>query len=120
MASKDAILLLDDIIKEMELIAGSLQRRSIDDLYEDRIFAHGLKYSLLVIGEATKRIPMTVRAAHPDVPWDDMIRTRDFIAHGYDRIMLSELWHTLTIDVPAALPAVQNAFDAERRRRKAT
>ncbi len=43
-------------------------------------------YRLLVIGEATKALPAQAHQAQPDVPWRDIGRMRDRLAHQYHRV----------------------------------
>src|ERR1035437_777475 len=37
-----------------------------------------------ILGEAVKRLPDDLRQRHPQLPWDKIAGTRDYIAHGYD------------------------------------
>ena len=37
-----------------------------------------------IIGEASKNIPKSVIEKYHDVPWKEIIRTRDLISHHYD------------------------------------
>jgi len=39
-----------------------------------------------VLGEAVKRLPADLRQRHPQLPWDKIAGTRDYIAHGYDSV----------------------------------
>ena len=53
-----------------------------------------------IIGEATKRLPMAFREAHPVLPWAEMAGFRDVLIHEYDRIDLDEVWLTVERDLP--------------------
>lgn len=39
--------------------------------------------NLELIGEAATRIPTAVRDSHPDIPWRQVIATRNRLIHGY-------------------------------------
>ena len=41
-----------------------------------------------IIGEAAKRIPSEFRAAHPELPWDEMTGFRDVLIHDNDEVSL--------------------------------
>ena len=45
-----------------------------------------LLYRLLVIGEAVKSLPADVLEQEPKVPWREVARLRDLLAHHYYRI----------------------------------
>lgn len=56
--------------------------------------------SLEVIGEATKRLPPSFRAAHPEVDWRGMAGMRDRLIHGYFGVDLELVWDVVTVRVP--------------------
>lgn len=62
---------------------------------------------LLVIGEATKRLPEDFRDAHPELPWRQMAGMRDFLVHSYDQVNLTVIWETATQDVPTLVPLLE-------------
>lgn len=43
---------------------------------------------LMIIGEAASTIPQDFRNSHPDIPWRDMISTRNRLIHHYDGVNL--------------------------------
>lgn len=59
--------------------------------------------NLELIGEAATRVPQEVRAAHPDVPWRQLIATRNRVIHGYLGIDNDTRWSIVTSDVPTLL-----------------
>ena len=52
-----------------------------------------------VLGEAVKRLPDDLRQRHPQVPWDKIAGTRDYIAHGYDSVDYDVIWGVLDVEV---------------------
>ncbi len=45
--------------------------------------------ALEIIGEATRKIPNSVRARYPSVPWREMAGLRDKLIHDYFLVSLS-------------------------------
>lgn len=43
-------------------------------------------------------------AAHPEVPWSDMIGQRNVLAHDYGVIDPEELWTSVSEDLPELIP----------------
>ena len=51
-----------------------------------------------VLGEAVKRLPDDLRQRHPQLPWDKIAGTRDYIAHGYDSVDYDVIWGVLDVE----------------------
>jgi uncharacterized protein with HEPN domain len=66
----------------------------------DRILRLAAEAIINRIGDAAGKLPDEVRAAMPDVPWDDIRANRILVAHIYHRIDPQILWATLSQDVP--------------------
>jgi uncharacterized protein with HEPN domain len=64
-------------------------------------------YWIVIIGEATKRISMSFRDQHPDVPWREMAGMRDRVAHAYDRVDLDLVWDTVQVKIPQLIAQLQ-------------
>ncbi|MBI2515810.1 MAG: DUF86 domain-containing protein [Opitutae bacterium] len=60
-----------------------------------------------VTGEAVKRVPIELRARHPNVPWKNIAGTRDHLSHGYDNMDHRILWNAVQYDVPVLLATVE-------------
>ena len=42
-----------------------------------------LERAIEILGEAAARVPKDLRDRHPDLPWREMIGTRNRLAHAY-------------------------------------
>jgi uncharacterized protein with HEPN domain len=51
-----------------------------------------------VLGEAVKRLPKDLRLRHPQLPWEKIAGTRDYIAHGYDSVDYDVIWGVLDVE----------------------
>jgi uncharacterized protein with HEPN domain len=52
-----------------------------------------------VIGEAARSIPEEVKALAPDVPWQQIIVTRNKIVHHYFGVKLHVVWRVIDADL---------------------
>jgi uncharacterized protein with HEPN domain len=59
--------------------------------------------NLELIGEAATRIPQAVRDAAAQIPWRQIIATRNRLIHAYLGIDNDTLWSIIQDDVPALL-----------------
>lgn len=62
--------------------------------------------SLEIIGEAVKKIPVTLKKKHPDIPWRKVAGMRDKLVHEYYGINIKVVWRTITEDIPPLKPAI--------------
>ena len=59
-----------------------------------------LVHLIQVIGEAAAGLSDGFIAQHPEVPWRQIIATRNRVVHGYFEVDLDILWDVAVIDVP--------------------
>ena len=64
--------------------------------------------NLELIGEAASRIPETVRADHVEIPWRQIIATRNRLIHGYLGIDDDTIWSVIQDDIPVLLAALES------------
>ena len=57
-------------------------------------------HSLMIIGEAVKRVSHEYREAHPEIPWRDIAGMRDNLIHAYDDVELAIVWDTVRENLP--------------------
>ena len=67
--------------------------------------------NLELIGEAATHVPETVRDAHPEIPWREIVGTRNRLIHAYPGIDNDIVWDIVCNDVPALLPALRTLLD---------
>lgn len=53
-----------------------------------------------VIGEAAAGLSDELISDHPEVPWRQIVATRNRVVHGYFEVDLDILWDVAVIDVP--------------------
>jgi uncharacterized protein with HEPN domain len=90
---------LADIIEAADKIAvRAAKGRAAFDGDEDTQIV--LVHLIQVIGEAAAGLSDGFIAQHPEVPWRQIIATRNRVVHGYFEVDLDILWDVAMIDVP--------------------
>lgn len=94
---------LDDMISFAEAVLAYT-----DGLDQQAFVASRLNYdatlrNLELIGEAATHLPEEARRMAPDVPWRQVVATRNRLIHGYLGIDNDTLWSIIRDDIPALL-----------------
>ncbi|WP_243338352.1 HepT-like ribonuclease domain-containing protein [Anaeromyxobacter soli] len=88
--------MLDAAREAMSFAAG----RSRGDLERDRMLVLAIVKDVEIIGEAAARVSPAMQASHPEIPWAQIIATRNRLIHAYFDVDLQVVWDTVTDDVP--------------------
>src|SRR5215831_18469283 len=94
---------LADIRAALDAIRSHLQR---GDLSDGLVF-DAVRIGLLEIGEAVKALPAEMLGSQPDIPWTQIARMRDHLAHRYFDTDHAVLQATVDDDLPELERAVQ-------------
>lgn len=79
---------------------------------------HAAKSLLIDLNSAADAIALadpTFQAGHPEVPWSDLHQTRSKLSHHYEGIYRARLWGTLTVDLAAIRPILEELAGDEGR-----
>ena len=93
---------LADIRAAIDAIRAHLQR---GDLTDGLVF-DAVRIRLLEIGEAVKALPEDLLATQPAIPWQQIARMRDHLAHRYFDTAHAILQATVDDDLPELERAV--------------
>ena len=99
---------LDDITAAIEAIRSHVERGPLSD----SLVSDAVRIRLLEIGEAVKSLPENLTSTEPDIPWRQIARMRDHLAHRYFMTELEIIQSTIEED----LGPLQDAVDRMRAR----
>ena len=57
-------------------------------------------HQIMILGEASTRLPKTLKDRYPSVPWRDISDMRNILIHQYEDADLVTVWDTVTEDLP--------------------
>ena len=97
----------EGVRKEDEFVAET----DYEGLLQEEKTAYDVVRGLEIVGEAAKGIPSEIRDRFPAVPWRSMAGIRDKLIHDYVSVNLEVVWKTVTEDLPALLPQIQEVLD---------
>ncbi len=95
---------LSDIQAAIDAIRSHLHRGTLSD----GLVFDAVRIRLLEIGEAVRVLPEDLLATQPNIPWRQITRMRDHLAHRYFDTAHAILQATVDEDLPALEQAVEN------------
>jgi len=111
-AGRDPIDAVEDIIRNLRLAREFVgDALTVDELERDTKTLYSLVRALEVVGEATKRVPASVRALDATIPWKEMAGMRDRLIHDYENVDVELLLITVRRRIPEVEPRVRALLD---------
>lgn len=98
---------VEDILEAMDKAEILVEDVTYEQFQEDFRINFAVVRALEIVGEATKRLPLSLRDQYPDIPWKRMAGMRDRIIHGYDTVDLEVVWDAVKLEIPQVKPLLQ-------------
>jgi uncharacterized protein with HEPN domain len=106
------ILLLTEMIDAAEQAQQLAAGVTVSQLETDRQRRDALLWNFTVLGEAAGQLSDEVKGRFPDVAWQQPMRLRNRIVHGYWSIDLEVLHTTATEQLPAFAAGLRTVLSA--------
>lgn len=116
--SRDWRLYPDDIEEAARWVLEYTRGMTFHDFLRDTRTYDAVVRNFEVMGEASKKVPLEVRLRSAQVPWSEIARFRDRLAHGYRDLDDAIIWRTIEQDVAPLLAEVQHILADEDERRR--
>jgi uncharacterized protein with HEPN domain len=92
----------------------AMERAEASDAQDEAQLAFDALLGLLVIGEAVKALPDEMLALQPDVPWREIARLRDLLAHHYYRVDAQVIRRTVEAPLDQLTAAVAELLTVDQ------
>ena len=69
----------------------------------DRLVSYAVVRAIQLIGQAVRGVSGELQAAHPEIPWREMIGMRNVVVHDYADVDLALVWKTVRQDLPGLI-----------------
>lgn len=91
---------IKDILDSIQDIKFFTKDMSFEEFAKDKKTINAVIRSIEVIGEASKKIPKSIRERYPAIPWRKVSGMRDKMIHEYFGVDVEILWKTIKEDIP--------------------
>ena len=103
---RDYVDYVDDIITECEYLLNRKNNISYEEFIKNEDLRRAFIRSLEIIGEASKKIPIEIKAKI-DLPWKEIAGMKDKLIHDYFGVDYSIIWKTIEDDIPVLLNQIK-------------
>ncbi len=76
----------------------------------DKMRLYAVIRALELVGEAASKVDASVRQAHPQIPWRQVIDMRNLLIHGYGRVRSSIVATTVHTHLPPLVAALKSVL----------
>ena len=106
MQPDDQSLLLDMLIAARQA-SKYVRHVTLTDFQASEVLQDAVIRQVQIIGEAASQLSLALRAAHREIPWDDIIGMRHRLVHDYRRINRDIVWATVHEALPGLIAALE-------------
>lgn len=107
-AERDPLDAIEDILRNLALAREFVgEAVTVEELEGDPKTVYSVVRALEVVGEATKRVPASVRDLDAAIPWREMAGMRDRLIHGYENVDVELVLKTVRERIPEVEPRVR-------------
>lgn len=112
MSDRDPRLYVEDMLEFCDLALAYSDGVSRPALDADRMRYDAILRNLELIGEAATHVTAEQRGLAPQVPWREIVATRNRVAHAYLGIAADTVWSILRDDLPTLRRSLLALLDA--------
>ncbi len=114
MSDREWHFYIDDMIDFAQQVSNYTAGLNQEAFFANRLVHDATLRNMELIGEAATHVPAEVRQTFTDIPWRQIIATRNRLIHGYLGIDADTVWSIVQSDIPALLPALRNLRDTHK------
>ena len=111
--SKSHLEFLRHILEEIDYLLQACEGLEKDTFLNNGTLNRAFVRSLEIIGEATKKIPASVRSKYPEIEWRLMAGMRDRLIHDYMGVDYDIVWNVVVQKIPALRSQVEMILEEE-------
>lgn len=108
---KDDRLYFEHMLEAIQLVEQYSANLTWEQFVKDTKAQDAIIRRLEIIGEASNRVPQTIKDKLPNAPWKKMLGMRNIIVHDYMYVDLQEVWDVVQNDLSSLKKMLQDALN---------
>ena len=90
---------LEHIVEQLNNIEEFVANKTLKDLENDKVLQYAVIKCIEIIGEASYMLTNEFKNTHKEVEWEEIIRMRHVLVHGYYHISVMMVWEIIQSDL---------------------
>ena len=107
MKDRDIRDYLKDILDAITDIENFVGNMTYEEFIKDRKTLNAVVRSIEIIGEASKKLPDSLKAKYAELPWKEITGMRDKLIHAYFSMDTKTIWQTVKHNIPGLKQTIQ-------------
>ena len=103
-------LYIEDILESISRIQRYTGGMVFNDFRVSDITVDAVVRNFIIIGEASRQVPVELEKRYPEIPWERMRGLRNVVVHQYFGMDLGIIWETALQDLPLLVPLLQKTL----------
>ena len=99
--SRDVRPYLEDIADSIARVRRYTDGLGMDDFLHDDVLQDAVIRRIEIVGEAVGRLPESLKARYPEIPWRDIKDMRNKLIHDYGHVDPQLVWAVVQDELPA-------------------
>jgi uncharacterized protein with HEPN domain len=109
---------LQDILDAIDDIENFVDSMTYEQFVKDKKTLNAVVRSIEIIGEASKKLPESIKKKHNELPWREITGMRDKLIHAYFGIDTETIWKAVKENIPTMRKSIQKMLkDQEKQHR---
>ena len=88
---------------------------SYEQFIKDRKTLNAVVRSIEVIGEASKRLPESIKVKNSELPWREITGMRDKLIHAYFGMDTETIWKTVKENIPQLKQTIKKMLEDQEK-----
>lgn len=114
MAVRDDRAYINEALDAIGRASAFMGELSLDAFLEDEKTQSAVVRQIEIVGEACGKVSRSLRAAHPEIPWAEIVAMRNYLIHEYFGVDPEMVWETVRQDLPGLAAALRGLLEQGR------
>jgi uncharacterized protein with HEPN domain len=94
--SEDTSVHIADILESIDKIRRYVGDLSYVEFIESEMLLDAVIRNLMIIGEAVRNLPDSIKGDYPDIEWGKIVGLRNILIHAYSKVDTEIVWSIIT------------------------
>ena len=111
---KDSVVFINHILDSIENIEDFIKGISKYEFLKNREKQSAIIREIEIIGEAVANLPKSFKDSYSEIPWKEIVGTRDKMIHHYFGVDLDIVWRIIKKDIVYLKQKIINAKELKK------